>query len=188
VGIATTVFTLAYLSVVHIERMVNDYGGWHLGVSTFVMLLCNKLSGTAWNYVDGATDASKLSNDQKKSALRELPSLFEYFTAAISPTEAMAGPLSTFADFRNYVYSQGIFKSIPSTIKPCLKRLSIGILFALIYVVLSNYFPVHKMGEPGFREWNFFLKVINFYKHIAHLFDFHYTWCKIKVLCGMDIR
>ena len=145
--------------------MMNDYGGWHLGVSTFVMLLCNKLSGIAWDYEDGATDLSKLSNDQKKSALRELPSLLEYFAAAMSPTESMAGPLSTFADFRNYVYSQGIFKSLPSTIKPCFNRFSTGILFIIIHVVLSNYFPVDKMGEADFHKWNFFLKVINSYRY-----------------------
>lgn len=140
--------------------MMNDYGGWHLGVSTFVMLLCNRLCATAWDYVDGATDPSKLTKEKKYSALRELPSLLEYFAAATSPTEAMAGPLSGFADFRYYVYNQGIFKSIPSTIKPCLKRFSIGILYVFIYVALSNYFSVSKMGEADFHEWNFFLKVI----------------------------
>lgn len=159
VGFATTIFTLTYLTVVHIERMINDYGGWHLGVSTFVMLLCLKLSATAWDYVDGGTDPSKLSSEQKKSAIHELPSLLEYFTAATSPTEALAGPLSGFTDFKDYINEQGIFKNIPSTVKPCLERCMHGALSIIIYVSVSNYFPISKMSDGEFHKWNFFYKV-----------------------------
>lgn len=158
-GFVTTIFTLSYLTLVHIERMVNDYGGWHLGVSTFVMLLCLKLSAIAWDYVDGGIDPSKLSTEQKKSALHELPSLLEYFAACTSPTEVLAGPLSGFVDFKDYINGQGIFKNIPSTIKPCLKRFMHGIFSAVIYVLLSNYFPISKMSDPEFYKWNFFYKV-----------------------------
>eukprot|EP00826_Nyctotherus_ovalis_P056980 TRINITY_DN7781_c0_g1_i15.p2 TRINITY_DN7781_c0_g1~~TRINITY_DN7781_c0_g1_i15.p2 ORF type:complete len:146 (-),score=41.31 TRINITY_DN7781_c0_g1_i15:858-1295(-) len=143
--------------------MVNDYGGWHLGVSTFVMLLCLRLSAIAWDYVDGATDPSKLSSEQKKTALREIPPLLEYFTSAVSPTEALAGPLSSFADFRDYVYAQGIFKTIPSTIAPCLKRLGVAMGLCLTYVAIANYFPIIELSKPDFYQRNFFYKV---YPHI----------------------
>lgn len=159
VGFVTTAFTMGYLTLVHIERMINDYGGWHLGISTFVMLLCIRLSSIAWDYVDGKTDPDKLSSVQKIYALREIPSLLEYFACSVSPTEALAGPLCNFADFRDYIYMQGIYKNVPSTILPCFKRFGTGIILVAFYVLISNWFPLSGLIHPDFYKRNFFMKV-----------------------------
>ena len=155
-----TIFTLGYLIAIHIERMINDYGGWHLGVSTSVMLQCMHLSTFAWDYVDGATDPAKLSSEQKKSALTTLPSFMEFLASTVCPTQSFAGPPCNFADFRDYVYIQGIYKEIPSTVKACMKRFFTGMSLVGLYVALSKLFPIELVSSKEFRTKDFFTRVL----------------------------
>lgn len=162
VGIVTTIFCLVYLAFVHVERMLSDYGGWYLGVSTSIMVLCIHLSGVAWDYADGEADPATLSSEQKKNALHEIPNFMEYFASAVSPTQSFAGPISNFADFRDYVRMEGIYKSIPSTIVPGMKRLANGIILIISFVGLTTFFSISNMALPSFQERNFFYKVAIF--------------------------
>lgn len=46
-------FTLLHLSYLHISRMINDYGGWSLDVTTIYMMSICKFSSICWSYEDG---------------------------------------------------------------------------------------------------------------------------------------
>ena len=46
-------FVLAYLSGSHIYRMVTNYGGWDMDITTYTMILTAKLSALSFCYKDG---------------------------------------------------------------------------------------------------------------------------------------
>jgi lysophospholipid acyltransferase len=60
-GNVVTIVSLVLLSVYHIYRMVVDYGGWAMDISTIMMCNVNKYSFFAYAYQDGKTEESKLT-------------------------------------------------------------------------------------------------------------------------------
>jgi hypothetical protein len=48
--------TVAHLSYLHISRMINDFGGWSLDVTTIYMMSICKFSALAFSYEDGEKD------------------------------------------------------------------------------------------------------------------------------------
>lgn len=54
-------FVLTYLSVQHIYRMMVNWGGWEMDVTTFTMLLTCRLWSVGFVIADGATDDKKLN-------------------------------------------------------------------------------------------------------------------------------
>lgn len=55
--------TVAHLSFLHIKRMIEDFGGWQLDVTTIYMMSICKFSGLAFSYEDGG----KTDGDIKSS-------------------------------------------------------------------------------------------------------------------------
>ena len=47
-------FVLAYLSCSHIYRMVTNFGGWDMDITTYTMILTAKLSALAFCFGDGS--------------------------------------------------------------------------------------------------------------------------------------
>ena len=154
-----SIYSLTFLIFLHIERMIDDYGGWHLGVATFAMIQCMHLSSIGWDYTDGGTDPDKLSSEQKRNAIKEMPSFLEFFAAALSPTQSLAGPTSNYVDFINYIRMKGDFAQIPSTVLPCLKRFAPGLFYLVLYVVLHALFPPELVRTFKFRSYGFWTKV-----------------------------
>jgi lysophospholipid acyltransferase len=60
-GNQVTVVSLVLLSVYHIYRIIVDFGGWTMDISTIMMCNVNKYSLFAYSCQDGRTDPSKLS-------------------------------------------------------------------------------------------------------------------------------
>lgn len=61
-----TIISLALLSLYHIYRMVVDYGGWTIDISTIMMSNVNKYSLFAYALQDGHTQLNKLTKEQVK--------------------------------------------------------------------------------------------------------------------------
>jgi len=159
VGWSITIFALAFLIYVHIQRMVTDYGGWHIGIETSVMIQTIHLSSVAWDYTDGGENEAKLSSEQKKNAIKEQPTFLEFCASALCPTQSFAGPSSNFGDFKAFIYQTGVYKNVPSTIIPCLKRFGLGVIFVALYVLLHKNFPPEFLRGPIFAQTNFFFRV-----------------------------
>lgn len=63
-GALVTISTLIILSAFHIYRMVVDYGGWKMDLSTILMTIICKYSMLAYAVEDGANENRKLSPEQ----------------------------------------------------------------------------------------------------------------------------
>ena len=57
------VFTLGYLSCQHIYRMVTNFGGWEMDITTYTMLLTCKMSALSFCYKDGGLKDEELTKD-----------------------------------------------------------------------------------------------------------------------------
>lgn len=57
-------WVLGYLSYQHISRMITNFGGFDIDVTTYTMLLVCKLSAMAFCYKDGGERLETLSEDQ----------------------------------------------------------------------------------------------------------------------------
>jgi hypothetical protein len=169
VGWAATGFSLSFLIYLHIERMITDYGGWHLKVDVTAMLQLLHLSTFGWDYTDGGEDPAKLSSEQRRNAIKTLPNLLEFFAAAVSPTQSFAGPAQNYVEFRDFVYSQGIYAHIPSTIIPCLKRFATAAFFLSVYFTLQRRYPPELIYDGNFLNENFFTRV-KFHHNLLALF------------------
>jgi lysophospholipid acyltransferase len=57
------ILTVLHLSLLHIYRMVVDYGGWYLDITTVYMMSVCKFSTIAFSYEDGAKEDSVLKSN-----------------------------------------------------------------------------------------------------------------------------
>jgi hypothetical protein len=149
-------FALIFLQI---ERMTNDYGGYHLGVATSFMVQCTHLCTFAWDYADGTIPEEKRSSEQKKYAIDKCPSIIEFFAAAFNPPQSFSGPSSNFMDFKNCIFRVGDFANIPSTLIPTLIRLSAGLGWCLFFVIANTYFPTNILYSSFFTDANLCVKV-----------------------------
>ena len=59
--------TVFHLSVLHIYRMLNDWGGWQLDSTTIYMMSICKFSALAFSYEDGGKPNEELKNSYHRS-------------------------------------------------------------------------------------------------------------------------
>lgn len=60
-GKQVTIVSLVLLSIFHVYRMMVDYGGWSIDISTLMMSNVNKYSLFAYAVQDGRTNQASLS-------------------------------------------------------------------------------------------------------------------------------
>jgi len=56
-------FVMLYLSFSHIYRMITNFGGYDMDITTFTMLLTTRLSALGFCYKDGGEPEEKISVD-----------------------------------------------------------------------------------------------------------------------------
>ena len=76
-GRFVTIFSLTILSSFHMYRMIVDYGGWKMDMSTLLMTLTCKYSLFAYAIEDGSTDKS-LTPEQNKNKISSIPSFLHF--------------------------------------------------------------------------------------------------------------
>ena len=98
-GKHVTIVSLTLLSIYHIYRMIVDYGGWTMDISTIMMSNVNKYSLFAYAYQDGQTPLNKLSKEQTKERVEKLPSFWRFLGyCQFLP----ASPISIAFPFKNF--------------------------------------------------------------------------------------
>ena len=91
------------------------------------------------NYRDGAGFAEdKLSSREQASALKEVPSLYNYFEYMFNVVQIGAGPVIEYKRWRDYIDKSG--SVTPGfTFAPAIRRFVIAFLYIGLMIVLSMY-------------------------------------------------
>jgi MBOAT, membrane-bound O-acyltransferase family len=113
-------FVLAYLSGSHIYRMVTNYGGWDMDITTYTMILTAKLSALSFCYKDGGEKEETLLPEQKERKVVELPSVLELLSYVFFCSGCIVGPFFEFSDYKMYIEEKGRYSNIPLTFVPAM--------------------------------------------------------------------
>lgn len=89
------VFTvcLVHCSVMHIKRVLFDYGGWSLDCTTFLMPLISRLSSLGFVYADGDSKKKEENTpEQEERKIVDKPTIIEILSYISYPGANMCGP------------------------------------------------------------------------------------------------
>ncbi|CAB0017009.1 unnamed protein product [Nesidiocoris tenuis] len=105
-------------------------------------ILTLRLTGLAFDLYDGSLPEDKLSNDQKKVVLREVPSLLEMAGYTYFPTSFLVGPQFPMKKYQDFI--GGKFHGanvVPSdNLEPAIRRLMLGLFYAGLHTVGASYY------------------------------------------------
>jgi hypothetical protein len=94
-----------WLTVNNVVRYVMEDTGY--GVITLCMICFVKQTIISTNYKDGAADAVGLTSREKKYALQDLPSFFDYCHYMFNLQSAVVGPSFEFRDWNEFINLRG---------------------------------------------------------------------------------
>lgn len=179
-GKLITAVSVILLSVYHIYRMVLDYGGWNLDVSTILMMLVCKYSMFAFAYQDGAVPEKDIKiPSQLHNRLVELPSFIDFLVFTQFLPTCIIGTSCQFKDFDDYINQSGDFKQIPlaSSLKKSLLDLGISLSTLGVYAFGMFYFPLETMKGDLFPQQNsFYICYYSFFCVWCLKFKYYFGW------------
>lgn len=123
-------------------------------------VLTLKLIGLAVDYYDGKKEAAALTPEQRRYAIREVPTFleicgFSYFYGAF-----MVGPQFSMTQYQNLVKGEltDVPGQRPRSFGPALQRMTLGIIFLVTFTVLGPYIPDEYLTSDAFMEQNFWFR------------------------------
>lgn len=100
---AVFVFVLLYLSGSHIIRMIQNFGGWDMDITTYTMILTAKLSAMAFCYKDGGEKDENLLKEQIVHRIVKMPSVIELLSYVYFCCACICGPFFEFSDYKRFI-------------------------------------------------------------------------------------
>jgi lysophospholipid acyltransferase 1/2 len=108
--------------LVHIHRLIYDYGNYTLDISGPIMINTQKLTALAFAFYDGYRskkraklrrpeedkESSALSEDQEKQKIIDIPSPIEFVSYIFYFHGIIVGPLCFFKDYRDFIEGRNI--------------------------------------------------------------------------------
>lgn len=108
--------------LVHIHRLIYDYGNYTLDISGPVMINTQKLTALAFAFYDGYRSKQRaklqrpdedkrnppLSDDQEKQKITNLPSPVEFLSYIFYFHGVIVGPLCFYKDYRDFIEGQNL--------------------------------------------------------------------------------
>ncbi|XP_057668439.1 lysophospholipid acyltransferase 5 [Diorhabda carinulata] len=167
------VFNLGYLLIGYFYTSTGDYD------ITWTMpqcILTLRLIGVAFDLYDGHQPVETLSNDSKKLALVQKPSILEIFGHAFFPSSFLIGPQFSMKRYLEFVDGQYNSKhGPPDSIQAAVKRFGIGALYLGIFqllgsIVSDDYLLSDEYGQSCFFKKMFLLGLwgrYTLYKYIS---------------------
>jgi hypothetical protein len=164
-------FVMLYLSGSHIYRMVTNFGGWDMDITTYTMLLTAKLSALAFCYKDGAMEEKDLLEEQKENKVVKMPTIIEMMSFTFFCCGCIVGPFFEYSDYIMFIEERGRYKHVPSTFVPSLIKLGQGlskditnylqtfIVCMVLNLVLSQYFDNQFCATDEYASYSFPYKV-----------------------------
>uniref|UniRef100_A0A8V0ZVH7 Lysophospholipid acyltransferase 5 n=1 Tax=Gallus gallus TaxID=9031 RepID=A0A8V0ZVH7_CHICK len=123
-------------------------------------VLTLKLIGLAIDYYDGGKDPELLTPEQRRFAVRGVPTLlevsgFSYFYGAF-----MVGPQFSMTDYQKLAKGEmtDVPGQRPNSFVPALKRLSLGLLFLVTYTLSSPYISEEYLISDDYMEKPFWFR------------------------------
>eukprot|EP00003_Mantamonas_plastica_P006565 TRINITY_DN1538_c0_g1_i1.p2 TRINITY_DN1538_c0_g1~~TRINITY_DN1538_c0_g1_i1.p2 ORF type:complete len:458 (+),score=121.13 TRINITY_DN1538_c0_g1_i1:636-2009(+) len=181
----------------HIYRQYTDYMGWSMDFTGPQMIITIKLTTFAYNYHDGQlsdAEAEKtLYPEQKKQAIKEMPSLLEFYSFIYFFGTYMAGPAVDIKDYLDYIngdmFDQAKDKKNPFSLFTMLFKLILGFACAGVFQWGGANFPLAHLHSEEFLANSLV------YRHVYLMisvtltrYKYYFAWSLAEgalVACGM---
>ena len=154
------IFSLLYLTYLHIKRMFRTYEGWKIDDPTtiYMMSIC-KFSSLAFSYEDGEKKEEEFKNKHHKEyRIIEKPNLLEVLSFVYFYPTSIIGPSIEYKDFITFICETDCYSRLNENI---FYILSNGFLYFFgsfacmgFYAVLANKLPVSRVVEEDFGKHN----------------------------------
>ena len=174
-------FTFAYLSCMHLYRIIFLYGQWSADDTTsiYMMNIC-KYSSLAFAYEDGAKDDKELKNKHSiQYKIKNPPTFLEMMSFTYFYPSACIGPSFEFKDFIDFINFEGCYANLPVKfiITSGLKGYVYALLMMAFYGALKPKIPLEYVGTVEYGKQSVLYKYI--YLTIAmtlHRAKFYSGW------------
>ena len=193
------IISMAYLSKLHIYRMVFDYGGYILDITGPIMIGTQKVTSLAFSLHDGTgRREEELTEEQKRYAVRKMPTAIEFFSYLLSFQTLMCGPLVYFSDYIEFITGTNFEKAKeesrrksieyqrPSPTKAVLYKLMTSTIFAVLVLVVCPLIPTDSLADESFIRKNplygyFFYMILS---TSAARFKYFFAWTLGETICN----
>ena len=145
-------FNLGYLFIGYVATATSGYD------ITWTMpqcVLCLRLIGVAIDLYDGSRPEDQLSVNEKAQALKELPSLLEFFSHAFFVGGYFVGPQFCMRRYQTYIAANVAGEEKESPVMFGLRRLAVGWGYMLFHLVGSAIVPQDWVQSENFLEVGF---------------------------------
>lgn len=160
----TMVVAISYLSCIHLHRLFYSGVVYALDVTGPLMVMTQKITSLAFCVHDGfAKDNDDLTPSQKRYAVKKFPTVLDYFSYIFHFQTLMAGPTVFYTDYMDFINGTNFLKSRttqavdnsngddyikPNPFYPATKKITISIIFAVLFSVLN--FPIEYAKDEEF--------------------------------------
>ncbi|XP_064652165.1 lysophospholipid acyltransferase 2-like [Lineus longissimus] len=164
------VFSILYLSVMHIERQIFDYGVWQLDVTGPLMISTQKLTTLAFSIHDGMIkDKSKYTEEQKKRSISSPPSALEFFSYLFYFHGVIIGPFCFYDEYVEFVEGRQFDRALkekdvkqkdfkePTPVKAVMYKLMVAMINLTIWFTLAQWYPKKQNADADFIADNGFI-------------------------------
>ncbi|KAK3583175.1 hypothetical protein CHS0354_025694 [Potamilus streckersoni] len=171
------VFLLAmgYLIIIHIDRTFFSEPGYTIDISGPLMITTQKVTSLAFGINDGChRNSEKLTDLQKKTAVKNCPSLLEMSSYIFYFQGLLVGPAVFFSDYKAFIEGTDLVKQVPPTamtkgkpepfyvhkpspLDPVMKKLATVIVWIMIHIFILPHYPAYLNADPGFIANHSFL-------------------------------
>ncbi|XP_035209746.1 lysophospholipid acyltransferase 2-like isoform X3 [Stegodyphus dumicola] len=178
--------SLMYLSYMHLMRLTYDYGGWTVDVTGPMMITTQKVSSLAFSLHDGlCQNEEKLTPEQRKRAVRHVPTVLEFFSYIFHFQALMCGPLVFYNDYADFVEGKNYVKNASPEVVVA-RKVIVSIFCALFLVTVVPYFPITYLQDPKFLNntpWYSKLTYLLFATSVVRS-KYYHAWLLGEAVCN----
>ena len=152
VHIAVMVWVFGSLSYSHLMAVLYEFGSYKLNVTTNTMLLVCRLQALGYAYMDGGKDESKLSENQKRMRVVDLPSPLEFATFVFFMQSCALGVFFEFRDMKALLDCTHEYRDVPSPVFQSLRTFVEGLCCLGLFAVGSQYVYVDYLWTEEYAQ------------------------------------
>ncbi|VDP49037.1 unnamed protein product [Schistosoma margrebowiei] len=160
-AVLVTIWSLFYLTLVHICRLKYDYGGYTLDISGPVMVQTQRLSSLAFNLVDGSHSVMmNIPSSHKLHAVEKIPDPIIFFAYMLYFHGVFVGPFTFFSEYMDYLKGYTSKELPPINMRYLITLFLRTVASGLSAAYLCPYFPFEFVLTEPFTNYSMLHRIL----------------------------
>lgn len=189
VGLLVFTYAMGYLVFMHWYRWIY-LGSYQLDITGPMMVMVQKVTLLAFSLHDGHVE-KELSDTQRKESLKDVPSVLAYLSYLFKFQTILAGPLSFYTDYIDFINGTGELygktDSIPSPFWAAFRKLSAAFCFGVLIYRYADFSEPEQIISPEafnmpFYQWLGLFWFVIFMQRA----QYYYVWIFSDAICNLS--